>query len=78
MVDMIDHDPGDEDRSSNGPWCVRCGDAFEAPERDCPNPAPGRPYVDCGRGGHMFSAREPVDSHMFLVRFAELFPEFQV
>lgn len=37
-----------------GPWCDRCGDAFDGPERDCPRPAPGRPYNECGRGGHMF------------------------
>lgn len=52
--DGADHDPGDEDRRPTGPWCSRCGDAFDGPERDCPNPAPGRPYVDCGRGGHIF------------------------
>lgn len=59
---MIDHDPGDEDRSYDGPWRVRCGDAFEAPERPCPNPAApmDRWLKDCGRGGHMLSAREPV------------------
>lgn len=51
-----DHDPGDEDRRPIlvGPWCERCGDAFDAPERPCPRPAPGRPYYECGRGGHMF------------------------
>jgi len=35
--------------------CSNCGDAFDGPERDCPKPAPGRPFVDCGRGGHMFN-----------------------
>lgn len=55
---MSDHDPGDEDRRPDGPWCDRCGDAFDGPERDCPTPAPGRPYVDCGRGGHMFRLEE--------------------
>ncbi len=54
---IIDHDPGDEDRRPDGPWCSRCGDAFEGPERPCPNPASGRPYVDCGRGGHMFDKK---------------------
>lgn len=38
------------------PQCSNCGDPFDGPERDCPNPSPGRPYVDCGRGGHMFDA----------------------
>jgi hypothetical protein len=52
------HDPGDEDRSPDGPWCSVCGDAFEGPERDCPNPKSGWPYVDCGRGGHMFDRNE--------------------
>ena len=47
------HDPGDEDRRPTGPRCSRCGDAFDGPVRDCPKPAPGRPFVDCGRGGHM-------------------------
>jgi hypothetical protein len=36
-------------------WCANCGDARSAPERDCPNPSPGEPYKDCGRGGHMFT-----------------------
>lgn len=36
------------------PWCENCGDAFDGPERDCPHPSPGRPYKECGRGGHMF------------------------
>jgi hypothetical protein len=40
--------------SPAGPWCENCGDAFTGPERDCPQPAPGRPYKECGRGGHMF------------------------
>ena len=39
-----------------GPKCKTCGDTFDAPERDCPNPAPGTPLVDCGRGGHTFNA----------------------
>lgn len=55
-----DHDPGDEDRTPAGPWCSRCGDAFDGPERDCPNPAPGRPYCECGRGGHMFDLDRPM------------------
>lgn len=36
--------------------CTNCGDRFDGPERDCPNPSPGEPYKDCGRGGHMFRA----------------------
>ncbi|HMG12582.1 MAG TPA: hypothetical protein VK571_05385 [Gemmatimonadaceae bacterium] len=36
-------------------FCLNCGDRFGAPERDCQNPSPGKPYVDCGRGGHMFT-----------------------
>jgi hypothetical protein len=39
--------------------CRNCGDRFDGPERDCPNPSPGKPYVDCGRGGHWFE--EPED-----------------
>jgi thymidylate synthase (FAD) len=37
-----------------GPKCRQCGDLFTDEERDCPNPAPGRPLVDSGRGGHVF------------------------
>jgi hypothetical protein len=40
--------------SPAGPWCENCGDAFTGPKRDCPKPAKGRPYKECGRGGHMF------------------------
>lgn len=39
--------------------CRNCGDSFTAPERDCPKPSPGRPYQECGRGGHMFFPVEP-------------------
>jgi hypothetical protein len=53
---------------ASGPWCENCGDAFTGPERDCPKPAPGRPYKECGRGGHMFRlerdpAKGPVAVH---------------
>lgn len=41
--------------------CENCGDLFDAPERTCPNPSPGKPYVHCGRGGHMFSQRIKVE-----------------
>lgn len=58
MTDLTYHDPGDEDRTPGPPWCSRCGDAFDDPERPCPNPAPGREYVECGRGGHMFDMKE--------------------
>jgi hypothetical protein len=34
--------------------CRNCGDRTDAPERPCPDPSPGIPYVDCGRGGHFF------------------------
>jgi hypothetical protein len=30
--------------------------------RPCPNPSPGRPLVDCGVGGHMYTADRPVMS----------------
>jgi len=39
--------------------CSNCGDTADGPERDCPKPSPGRPYVDCGRGGHMFDKVKP-------------------
>lgn len=25
----------------------------------CPKPTPGRPFVDCGIGGHMFNVEKP-------------------
>lgn len=37
--------------------CRNCGDSYAAPERPCPKPAPGVPFVDCGRGGHMFDVQ---------------------
>jgi thymidylate synthase (FAD) len=39
-----------------GPKCRTCGDAFHAPERQCPSPTAGREFVDVGRGGHIFDA----------------------
>lgn len=27
--------------------------------RPCPNPSPGRPMIDCGVGGHMYTDSEP-------------------
>lgn len=27
--------------------------------RPCPNPSPGRPMLDCGVGGHMYTDSEP-------------------
>ncbi len=39
--------------------CSNCGDAFDGPVRDCPNPSPGRPLIECGRGGHMFTTTDP-------------------
>jgi thymidylate synthase (FAD) len=38
-----------------GPKCRRCGDLFDGSVRDCPSPT-GEPYVDSGRGGHIFDA----------------------
>lgn len=38
-----------------GPKCRNCGDSFDGPERPCPTPT-GKPYVDSGRGGHIFDA----------------------
>jgi hypothetical protein len=37
------------------PICANCGDRFDDKERPCPRPSPGTPYVNCGRGGHMFT-----------------------
>jgi thymidylate synthase (FAD) len=34
--------------------CRNCGDPFDGPERPCPKPT-GRPFVDSGRGGHVFA-----------------------
>lgn len=71
------HDPGDEDRRPIfvGPWCERCGDAFDGPERPCPHPHPGEPYVDCGRGGHMFRlTTEPTLAQRFRNRLSAMMP----
>lgn len=65
------HDPGDEDRRPTGPFCRNCGDPFDRDAgnaacrlpsgswRPCPSPSPGRPLVDCGVGGHMYTDDEP-------------------
>src|SRR6185312_5363267 len=37
--------------------CRQCDDLFDAPERDCPNPAGSQPLHDCGRGGHWFEEK---------------------
>lgn len=71
---MDDHDPGDEDRGADA-YCRNCGDPFDrAAEsaamamrwgkpisgwRPCPHPSPGRPLVDCGIGGHMYTEYKP-------------------
>lgn len=39
-----------------GPRCRNCQDAVTDEDRTCPNPSPGKPLIDCGRGGHMFDA----------------------
>lgn len=38
-----------------------CGVTFasKAADRPCPKPSPGREYVDCGKGRHMFSPPTP-------------------
>lgn len=40
--------------------CKTCGAVFESEDglRPCPNPSPGRPYVDTGIGGHYFDVVE--------------------
>ena len=67
---MINHNPGDEDRDGDF-YCCNCGDPFDHDAenaavrkpsgtwRPCPNPSPGRPLVDCGIGGHMYTAGKP-------------------
>lgn len=52
-------------------FCRNCGDPFDREAGDaacrlpvvswrpCPNPSPGRPLVDCGVGGHMYTDRDP-------------------
>lgn len=41
--------------------CRNCGAILEseAGNADCPTPSPGKPYVDCGRGGHWFDVPVP-------------------
>lgn len=69
MSAFENHDLGDEDRSVDL-YCCNCGDPFdEAAERaalrlpsawrPCPNPSPGRAFVDCGVGRHMYTASKP-------------------
>jgi len=65
------HDPGDEDRQESvDVYCQNCGDPFDrAAEaaagrvptawRPCPHPSPGRPLIDCGVGGHMYTEKKP-------------------
>lgn len=66
MTDLTGHDPGDEDRRPGPPYCRNCGSSWDVDEsenfgrslrdwRPCPNPSPGRPLVDCGVGGHMYT-----------------------
>lgn len=52
-------------------YCRNCGDPFDVSAenaacrepsgawRPCPNPTPGRPLVDCGVGGHMYTDPVP-------------------
>jgi hypothetical protein len=67
MSNRDHHDQGDEDRSFDL-YCRNCGDPYDMPSADdpsfaetfrlcrqCPNPTPGRPLVDCGIGGHMYA-----------------------
>jgi hypothetical protein len=44
---------------ASGPWCENCGDALDGAERSCPQPVPGEPLKQCGRGGHMFRLDRP-------------------
>jgi hypothetical protein len=46
-----------------GQKCSNCMADFESPEADlpCPKPSPGREYVDCGKGNHMFNAGHDSD-----------------
>jgi thymidylate synthase (FAD) len=39
-----------------GPLCGTCKQPFETADEECPNPTPGTPLVDCGKGGHYFDA----------------------
>ncbi len=43
--------------------CHNCGELLSSrPWNDttpCPNPSPGTPLVDCGRGGHWFDVEVP-------------------
>lgn len=51
--------------------CRTCGTVFDSEDADnpCPNPSPGRPYVDTGKGNHIFdvphfAALTPVEHEM--------------
>lgn len=71
MSDKGNRDPVDQDRSVDS-YCENCGDPYDMPPagdprfaeacrswRPCPNPSSGRPMVDCGIGGHMYTERKP-------------------
>ncbi len=52
-------------------YCRNCGDPFDVNAenaavrepsgswRPCPNPSPGRPMIDSGVGGHMYTDQNP-------------------
>lgn len=51
--------------------CKTCGTEFEseAADQPCPSPSPGRPYVDTGKGNHIFDVKHfaqltPVEHEM--------------
>lgn len=54
--------------------CVTCGARFasKAGNRPCSKPSPGREYVDCGKGNHMFAA--PVRWPPFRMAVARVSP----
>lgn len=37
-------------------FCRNCAALFDSTDGNtpCPTPSPGKPYVDCGKGGHWF------------------------
>lgn len=37
-----------------GPVCRTCKQPMNGADATCPDPSPGEPLVDCGRGGHYF------------------------
>ena len=52
-------------------FCRNCAALFDSKQGDgpCPSPSPGRPMVDCGKGGHWFEEAKVADRFCMRDRF---------